>query len=379
MKGKKLQDKKNQELQKILDERYHKLFLYQEEQKILDDIRYKKQQLLDCIQEEKTSRDEINKCIDYFDNITFLDFTILIKHSQEPPAQPFYDEISLKKNIDSFMRSSRKYKTRILRKLLETNIFNGMQSKFVEFVQGECFLCAESFCATKKEGEFSPVFPICGNTGCDAQVCIDCAKKHYTPQIGCVCYTRNLCCPCCMRPPTQQNQERIFTGETEIFRDILEETRKKTFSSNWWYAWCVSCYELKECEMKNGVCGVANQEPNFNWFTCQECIDKTNEYMDKMKYNHRLETEIKARKEILQQENNFWNEIMYSFNQLQFTESLIKKCPNCNIPCMKDGGCNHYTCICGIHYCWICKFSAQTGNQIYKHLRLLHGGFFDNY
>jgi hypothetical protein len=32
-----------------------------------------------------------------------------------------------------------------------------------------------------------------------------------------------------------------------------------------------------------------------------------------------------------------------------------KRCPGCIAPVFKPSGCNHMTCICGVHFCWICS------------------------
>ncbi|KAL4259106.1 RING-type E3 ubiquitin transferase [Pleurotus pulmonarius] len=54
----------------------------------------------------------------------------------------------------------------------------------------------------------------------------------------------------------------------------------------------------------------------------------------------------------------------------------MKKCPNCQAPIEKAGGCNHMSCRCGAHICWRCMgvFSADT---IYEHMNAEHGGIND--
>ncbi|GLB33410.1 hypothetical protein LshimejAT787_0102940 [Lyophyllum shimeji] len=53
-----------------------------------------------------------------------------------------------------------------------------------------------------------------------------------------------------------------------------------------------------------------------------------------------------------------------------------KRCPSCRVWIEKTEGCNHMTCRCGAHVCWIClrEFPA---NQIYAHLGDVHGGLYD--
>ncbi|KDQ28024.1 hypothetical protein PLEOSDRAFT_1065341 [Pleurotus ostreatus PC15] len=54
----------------------------------------------------------------------------------------------------------------------------------------------------------------------------------------------------------------------------------------------------------------------------------------------------------------------------------MKKCPTCQAPIEKAGGCNHMACRCGAHICWWCMgvFSAET---IYGHMNAAHGGIHD--
>ena len=35
-------------------------------------------------------------------------------------------------------------------------------------------------------------------------------------------------------------------------------------------------------------------------------------------------------------------------------EARIRVCPHCKVPAIKEEGCNHITCRCGNHYCYLC-------------------------
>ncbi|KAH6604064.1 hypothetical protein Trco_007510 [Trichoderma cornu-damae] len=52
----------------------------------------------------------------------------------------------------------------------------------------------------------------------------------------------------------------------------------------------------------------------------------------------------------------------------------IKVCPRCARLMEKTGGCNHMTCPCGAHVCWVCLVSFEMGEQCYEHMRRVHGG-----
>jgi hypothetical protein len=63
-------------------------------------------------------------------------------------------------------------------------------------------------------------------------------------------------------------------------------------------------------------------------------------------------------------------------NQLAM-RSGFKKCPSCAVFIEKTEGCNHMTCKCGAHICWVCMqvFAQDT---IYGHLNRTHRGIYGN-
>ncbi|KAI1773808.1 hypothetical protein F4818DRAFT_421837 [Hypoxylon cercidicola] len=52
----------------------------------------------------------------------------------------------------------------------------------------------------------------------------------------------------------------------------------------------------------------------------------------------------------------------------------IKDCPKCKTPLEKTEGCNHMTCRCGAHICWVCLGTFRTSNDCYVHMGKEHGG-----
>ncbi|ERT03297.1 uncharacterized protein SPSK_08556 [Sporothrix schenckii 1099-18] len=51
----------------------------------------------------------------------------------------------------------------------------------------------------------------------------------------------------------------------------------------------------------------------------------------------------------------------------------IKSCPKCSTLIEKRDGCNHISCSCGAHICWVC-LGVFSKDHIYPHMRKVHGG-----
>ena len=51
------------------------------------------------------------------------------------------------------------------------------------------------------------------------------------------------------------------------------------------------------------------------------------------------------------------------------------KCPNeaCGILVSKTDGCNHMTCRCFTHFCYLCGYKGEDGEAVYDHLNEVHG------
>jgi hypothetical protein len=56
---------------------------------------------------------------------------------------------------------------------------------------------------------------------------------------------------------------------------------------------------------------------------------------------------------------------------------LNLKCPKCQVVTWKDGGCNHITCPCGCHWCYVCGKGYRTGHEVYEHMSREHGDWWD--
>ncbi|KAL3293088.1 Zinc finger C6HC-type [Colletotrichum asianum] len=53
----------------------------------------------------------------------------------------------------------------------------------------------------------------------------------------------------------------------------------------------------------------------------------------------------------------------------------VKDCPKCHAPIEKWSGCNHMSCRCGAHICWVCLANFETGDECTLHLRQKHETF----
>ncbi|KAI1109816.1 hypothetical protein F5Y14DRAFT_466334 [Nemania sp. NC0429] len=52
----------------------------------------------------------------------------------------------------------------------------------------------------------------------------------------------------------------------------------------------------------------------------------------------------------------------------------IKDCPKCKTLLEKTEGCNHMTCRCGAHICWVCLGIFDSSSACYNHMNQEHGG-----
>ncbi|KAJ7273089.1 hypothetical protein C8J57DRAFT_265998 [Mycena rebaudengoi] len=53
----------------------------------------------------------------------------------------------------------------------------------------------------------------------------------------------------------------------------------------------------------------------------------------------------------------------------------VKRCPACSVWIERTEGCNHMSCRCGAHMCWVCGRQFEQ-DEIYPHLNAAHGGAF---
>ena len=49
-------------------------------------------------------------------------------------------------------------------------------------------------------------------------------------------------------------------------------------------------------------------------------------------------------------------------------QKLSKPCPGCRAPIEKNDGCNHMTCKCGVHWCWLCAQKIEGYADLERHV-----------
>lgn len=182
---------------------------------------------------------------------------------------------------------------------------------------------------------------VCGNkkNGCSAMSCRPCLTAWYNQlSPGSICHPAQLFCPCCKNPPFS----KIVRQYNRMLCTLMDVVDVEAFDPSYIYAWCIGCYKIKEAMQRE--CGGPN--PVIVDFKCNDCIES-----------------------------------------MQNDDAQFKKCPSCNVMTERIGGCGHIDCqntfittddklqVCDTHWCWYCG-RRSTYNDIYKHLSIVHGGFF---
>ncbi|AGF85732.1 hypothetical protein QJ854_gp050 [Moumouvirus goulette] len=171
---------------------------------------------------------------------------------------------------------------------------------------------------------------VCGRKKCKSVACHDCLKSWYGEnKVGELIQVNSLSCPFCKQCPSYNV---LSSYNRQVCAMII---KNNNFDINWWYGWCIQCFQPNKVVEKE--CSV--EAPNLEGkFTCDDC--KT---------------------VIIKPEDS-------------------KQCPNpeCQIAIIKDGGCNHIECAaCKKHFCWICAdTSYDNSGDTYDHLYKTHGGAF---
>ncbi|EGX47446.1 hypothetical protein AOL_s00083g382 [Orbilia oligospora ATCC 24927] len=236
-------------------------------------------------------------------------------------AEVLYDNISIFPQTTDLSLTIRKKPIQNVNELLE-QYQKWISSNTIEYKT--CNLCFDS--------SFKPqdLHEACGRRGCHNKICTDCIKSWYgMNEPGKVVNLNSLHCPFCRREPAA----KILRGyglNVATLAGVQEAVKKR---GKWIFGWCVDCDTAKIWMAR--VCAQGGQPAELNGFVCEECEE------EKRKPGERD----------------------------------MKHCPKCSVLTEKMAGCNHITCPCGQHWCYVCGKASLAG-LIYDHLRREHGGLF---
>lgn len=203
-----------------------------------------------------------------------------------------------------------------------------LYQKMLEYAKGrrvdmpECALCCNQI-RTYQIGR------ACGRKGCSQRICDDCGTCWYGAiKPGALILERHLVCPFCARKPTARVIRRWCPGADWFSVQIALDPQN-------YYAWCVRCNRAKVV----GERGCHDAQPNLENWSCSECQEQIRA-PSSADYNLR---------------QNF------------------KHCPNCDVLVDRISGCNHITCVCGVHWCYECGVQCDSPESTMQHMCAEHG------
>lgn len=182
--------------------------------------------------------------------------------------------------------------------------------------QNYCDLC---FSTVRR----SDLVRACGRSGCHQLMCYKCRENWYgLNRKGRIINVAALSCPFCRRQPTHKAGSKYqATGIPGLAVAIQE-------AGEWIHAWCSDCNQVRR--LVERVC--ANGAPaDGGAFQCTSCV--------------------------IQRQGETWT----------------VSCPGCSVETEKVYGCDHITCLCGTHWCYLCG-EASTELLIYDHIADVHDG-----
>lgn len=207
---------------------------------------------------------------------------------------------------------------------------------------GTCGLCWEDLPKDKLRS-------CCLRKGCDAIACDECLRGWYTAcQPGGLFTPANAQCPFCKRQPSAKVLNR-FNPRLCALVSSRPGGVVTALDANWYYGWCVGCYEAKEYMQK--ACADTGAPPELRDFTCADCVERA-----ALIEVARLEAEA-AR----------GGAAAGGRGSKLIVATFMRPCPGCTAMVLKAGGCDHITCNCGTHWCWRCG-KVFPYNVIYQHL-----------
>lgn len=146
---------------------------------------------------------------------------------------------------------------------------------------------------------------LCGCNNCREKVCQKCLHKMYNKTKGMYVNIYDIACMFCRRTLSTE----MLLGFDKNLVKFLSRLDKNDKNK---YGWCNLCKKFEKIEQE---CGDNNQETKFTCVLCQ------------YKQNH------------------------------------TKRCPFCQIPVNRTGGCHHITCQCRKHWCWYCLKELKSEHE----------------
>ncbi|KAK7035765.1 ATP-dependent RNA helicase DEAH12, chloroplastic [Favolaschia claudopus] len=209
-------------------------------------------------------------------------------------------------------------------------------------------------------GEFCPIcydeitHPI--TLGCDHTYCMSCLR-HYlstaSDTFPLICLGNEATCEVPISIPTI---ERFLTKSQ--FQQLLESAflrHVERHPEHFKYCKTADCTQIYRCT----ATATAMTCPSCFLTVCSRCDLEGHEGMSCE--DKRLQSDPGEQ----ERRNDEWAQT-----------NGAKRCPTCSVWIQKTEGCNHMTCRCGAHICWVCMRVFDHG-QIYAHLQAAHGGLIE--
>jgi len=201
---------------------------------------------------------------------------------------------------------------------------------------GTCGICCETFSRT------TMLEPACGRPAhrCGARVCGTCLDTWFGQAVpGRVCAPAHLTCAFCKRAPTSKTLVRHNRALLRLVRNMGSLARLTTdLDPSSLYAWCVACDRL--CPVAERAC--CDDDPpdlvtTLRDFRCDACVLPRGGAASSTTFH---------------------------------TKTMA--CPGCGVCTQKTFGCDHMTCVCGQHWCWVCGAAGGSATEIHDHIGEMH-------
>lgn len=184
---------------------------------------------------------------------------------------------------------------------------------------------------------------------CLHEFCRPCIAEHINTQISAQCFP--ILCPCCNRtdPDCELSQQDLsILLETEDYERYLRSTLSLHISQT---PSILSCPQ-PDCQ---GAAEVIPPETNFicpccGFSTCVSCKVQWHSGQTCEQYQEWREENAHAD----ERTSNLISELGFQM------------CPTCQNAVEKSEGCNHMTCRCGTHFCYVCAAKCDSNNP-YAH------------